>query len=139
MTDHSTNAAQAGQEPSEPGPSLETRVRAQMRIPLIKIAAECHRQKWRFSFDEEEKRLPAAEARGLVRAAFNVIHNIGDTAHKAAEALKSEEKMTSRSSAGTEVLRKALEAIIAEISPNQGGTLGAIRKCASAAINEVCK
>lgn len=71
------------------GPTLETRIRAKTRIPLIKIAAECHKSKWQFSHDEEETRLPAAEARRLVRAAFNVLHNIGDMAHKAAEELRS--------------------------------------------------
>lgn len=70
------------------GPSLETRVRAETRIPLIKIAAACHRSKSQFSTDEESL-LPAAEARRLVQKAFYALHDIGDMAHKAAEVLRS--------------------------------------------------
>ena len=79
-------AAQSAAPVGEPRPSLETRVRAETRIPLIKIAAACHRSKWQFSADEEN-RLPAAEARRLVQKAFYALHDIGDMANKAAEEL----------------------------------------------------
>jgi hypothetical protein len=72
-------------------PTLETRIRAETRIPLIKIAAECHRRKWQFNIDDEAPLMKAAEARRLVNAAFYALHNVGDTAHKAAEALRKPE------------------------------------------------
>lgn len=51
------------------------------RSALIKIAAECHRAKWRFSFGEDHK-ITAAEARKLVTQAFDDLHRIGDMAIK---------------------------------------------------------
>lgn len=53
---------------------------------LTKIAADCHRSKWQF--DDSERTIPAAEARRLVRRAFDELHRIGDAAMKARDALK---------------------------------------------------
>lgn len=54
---------------------------------LTEIAAECHRSKWQFE-ENEEHLMPAAEARRLVRKAFNELYRIGDMAMKARDEVK---------------------------------------------------
>jgi hypothetical protein len=54
---------------------------------LTKLAAECHRAKWQFDVNSDQK-LPAAEARRLVAKAFDELHRIGDLALKHRAALQ---------------------------------------------------
>ena len=46
---------------------------------LTKLAAECHRTKWQFDFNDEN-RMPVSQARDMVRRAFDELHRIGDMA-----------------------------------------------------------
>ncbi len=55
------------------------------RAALTQLAAECHRAKWQFDADTETL-MPAAEARQLVRLAFDALHRIGDMALKLRDA-----------------------------------------------------
>jgi hypothetical protein len=48
---------------------------------LTKIAAELHRAKWQFDFNDEN-RLPVRHARAMVERAFKEFHRIGDLALK---------------------------------------------------------
>jgi hypothetical protein len=51
------------------------------RGELTKIAAECHRAKWQFDFNDEN-RLSVGMARDMVKRAFGELHRIGDMALK---------------------------------------------------------
>ncbi len=53
---------------------------------LIRVAAECHRAKWQFDFNDE-KRLSVGMARDMVKRAFDELHRIGDLALKERTAL----------------------------------------------------
>lgn len=61
-------------------------VPAAVKSQIITIAAECHKAKWKFSFDNED-RLLAKDARRLVAKAFDDLHRIGDLAIKLKDAL----------------------------------------------------
>lgn len=54
---------------------------------LTKLAAECHRSKWQFDFNDEN-RLRVGQARDMVKRAFGELHRIGDLALKLRDALK---------------------------------------------------
>lgn len=56
------------------------------RRALTEIAAECHRAKWQFDFNDEN-RLPVGQARDMVKRAFGELHRIGDIALKQRDAL----------------------------------------------------
>jgi hypothetical protein len=58
------------------------------RAALTKIAAECHRAKWQFDFNDEN-RLPVAQDRDMVKRAFDELHRIGDMAIKLREPVPS--------------------------------------------------
>ena len=51
------------------------------RAALNMIAAECHRAKWQFDFNDENK-LSIRMARNMVKRAFDELHRIGDMAMK---------------------------------------------------------
>jgi hypothetical protein len=53
---------------------------------LVKLAAECHRVKWQFYFNDENC-LPVRMACDMVKRAFDELHRIGDLALKAKEVL----------------------------------------------------
>jgi hypothetical protein len=52
---------------------------------LTKLAAECHRAKWQFDINDEQK-ISVAAATGLATRAFQELHRIGDMALKARDA-----------------------------------------------------
>jgi hypothetical protein len=61
------------------------------RSDLLKLAAECHREKWAFDISDEEQ-LKKANAYELANRAFAKLQRIGDMAKAMAEALKEEVK-----------------------------------------------
>jgi hypothetical protein len=62
---------------------------------LTKLAAECHRTKWQFDFNDEA-RLNVGRARDLIKRAFQELHRIGDLALKARDALLAPEPLRQR-------------------------------------------
>jgi hypothetical protein len=61
------------------------------KVALTKIAAECHRAKWQFDFNDES-RPNASQARTMVKRAFDDLHRIGDVALKLRDTLSSNNK-----------------------------------------------
>lgn len=110
---------------TEKVPTLETKIRAQTRIPLIQIAAACHRAKWQFDFNDEN-RLPVRQARDMVKRAFGELHRIGDMAHKAAEALRSDSAAPSSPAVdgAVAVPKQALDWLFGEGPDNEGKHFG---------------
>ena len=58
--------------------ALEAALR-EARGSITAIAAECHRTKWQFDFNDEN-RMPVSQARDMVRRTFDELHRIGDMA-----------------------------------------------------------
>lgn len=61
------------------------------RGAMTKIAAECHRAKWQFDFNDEN-RIPVRQAREMVKRAFDELHRIGDLALKLRDAVPPAER-----------------------------------------------
>lgn len=72
---------------------------------LTKLAAECHRAKWQFDFDDES-RPRVARARELVHKAFDELHRIGDIALK----MRDDAKVRSPAECAPDVWNEAYQA-----------------------------